>query len=183
MKNSKDIEKLEIELERLKKLVFYDELTGLLNRRGFAEEAGRAFRAVSFGRAAIERRIGFQIPFSVLFVDLDDFKKLNDAQGHEAGDKALKKVAGILRAGLRASDIFGRWGGEEFVVALLGATGEAARAVAEKLRRDIVGAGLSASIGAASYRKEKSLAELIDFADKAMYQAKKGGKNRVIVMV
>lgn len=183
MKNSGDIEKLETELEHLKKLVYYDELTGILNRRGFTEEAGKAFRAISFGRAAIERRIGFQIPFSVLFIDLDDFKKLNDTRGHEAGDKALKKVAEILRAGLRASDIFGRWGGEEFAVALLGANVDVAKNVAEKLRRDIVEAGLSASIGVASYQKEKSLAELIDFADKAMYQAKKKGKNRVMVVV
>lgn len=180
---AKDIKKLEAELERLQRLVHYDELTEILNRRGFNEEAGKAFRAVSFGRTEIERRIGFQIPFSILFIDLDDFKILNDIRGHEAGDKALKKVAEILRLGLRASDIFGRWGGEEFVVALLGANVNAAKAVAEKLRRDIAEAGLSASVGVASYQKEKSLAELIDSADKAMYQAKKKGKNRVIVMV
>jgi len=178
----KNAEKLEKDLERLKRLVYYDELTGVLNRRGFAEEAGRAFRAVSFGRAEIERRIGFRIPFSVLFIDLDDFKKLNDTRGHEEGDKALKKAAEIMGAGLRASDVFARWGGEEFVVALLGATGAAAKAVAEKLRHDITKAGLSASIGVASYQKEKNLAELVDSADKAMYQAKRKGKNRVVAL-
>lgn len=178
----KDIKQLEKELARLQKLVFYDELTGIFNRRGFSEEAGKAFRAVSFSRIEIERRIGFQIPFSLLFIDLDDFKKINDTCGHEAGDKALKKVAQVLKTNLRSSDIFGRWGGEEFIVVLLGANANAAKNVAEKLRQDIEKTKLSASIGVVSYGKEKSLVKLIDFADKAMYRAKKKGKNRVVAL-
>ena len=182
MKNLGDIKKFGLELKRLQKLVFYDELTGILNRRGFNEEAAKAFRAVSFRRAELERRIGFGVPFAVLFIDLDDFKKLNDVSGHKAGDLALKKVAGVLRDDLRSSDIYARWGGEEFVVALVGVGFDAARAVAEKLRRDIARVGLSASIGVGVYVRQRSLAELVADADKAMYQAKKTGKNRVVVL-
>ncbi len=184
------IEQLEKELERLQKLVHYDELTDVLNRRGFKEEAEKAFRAVSFGRSTIERRIGFQIPFSIIFLDIDNFKKINDTYGHDAGDTVLQKVAGILHNRLRISDLFGRWGGEEFIIALLGANIETAKAVAEQLREGIEHLKIpfkgerltvTASLGITEYNNEKDLSELINKADKAMYNAKQKGKNRVIV--
>ena len=176
-----DIEKLHKELERLKSLVFYDHLTGVLNRLGFKEEAEKALRAVAFRRTEIERRIGFQIPFSIIFLDIDDFKKINDAEGHLKGDKVLKTVAGILQARLRGSDIFGRWGGEEFVVALLGGNLEVARKVAEDLRASVEKRGVTISLGIAGFSQEKNLDEIIHKADQAMYEAKRQGKNRVIL--
>lgn len=178
------------ELNRLRKLVFYDELTGVLNRRGFMEEAQKAFRAVSFSRKHTERRAGLRIPFVVLFLDIDDFKKLNDTYGHDAGDRALKKVAALLKKNLRLQDIIGRLGGEEFVVALLGTRAETAHMVAERIRWDIHhgrfvakgrrGIHVTASIGIAAHNGERDLNELIHNADEAMYRAKKKGKNRVI---
>ena len=95
-----DIEKLSKEIERLRALVYYDHLTGAFNRLGFKEEAEKVLR-ISFGRSAVERRVGFQIPFSVLAIDIDDFKKINDTYGHQAWDNVLKEVAYVLQESLR----------------------------------------------------------------------------------
>jgi diguanylate cyclase (GGDEF)-like protein len=180
---------LDRELKRLRKLVFYDDLTGILNRKGFREDAEKAFSAVSYPRKRSERRAGVHIPFCILFIDLDNFKKVNDTMGHKMGDEVLKKVGALLRRSLRTRDIIGRWGGEEFVVALLGTRAETARKVAERLRWDIQHlsfrkAGktfrVTASIGIAPHNGERDLSELVNKGDEAMYQAKKKGKNRVI---
>ncbi len=185
-----DMGKLVAELERLRKLVYYDELTGVLNRRGFQEEAGKVFQAVSLGRTELERRIQHQIPFSIVFLDIDDFKHINDRYGHAAGDRALREVAVMAQKHLRSGDLIGRWGGEEFVIALVGADRSIAKAVAEKLRSfisevkfplDGETVQLTASLGVVQYGSERSLLDLIGNADKAMYQAKQEGKNRVIV--
>ncbi len=185
-----EVQKLQEELERLRTLVYFDELTGLLNRRGFMEEAEREFQLVSFGKTELERRTGFEIPFAIIFLDLDNFKSINDTYGHQGGDEALKTAATVLKQQLRDGDLLGRWGGEEFVVAVLGANQERTLAIAEKLRKSIEQANvtvaggripLTASIGVASYRNTGTLQDLIDVADKAMYQAKETGKNRVTV--
>lgn len=181
IKKTKNIKKLEQELTRLEKLVYRDELSGILNRAGFKEEAGKAFKAVSFGRTEIERRVGFQIPFSVIFFDLDDFKEINDTLGHKAGDDAIKTVADILNAQLRSSDTFARWAGDEFVVALIGADKNATMGVAEKLRSEIEKRKLAASFGVSVYSHQKNLDELIENADTAMYRAKKKGKDKVVL--
>mgnify|MGYP001571118453 CR=1 FL=1 len=184
-----DIEKLSKEIERLRALVYYDHLTGAFNRLGFKEEAEKVLR-ISFGRSAVERRVGFQIPFSVLAIDIDDFKKINDTYGHHAGDNVLKEVAYVLQESLRETDLVARWGGEEFVAALLGADLKAAKKVGENLRsavekREILVDGhaikVTISLGIAGYGKENSLEEIIHKADQAMYEAKRQGKNRVIV--
>ncbi len=164
----------------MKKRVYHDELTGILNRAGFEEEAGKAFKAVSFRRTVLERRIGFQIPFSAIFIDLDDFKKINDTRGHRAGNNALKAVAEVLRTHLRSSDMFARWAGDEFAVVLVGADQNAAVKIAEKLRLEVQKINLKASFGVSSYDQQKSLDELIGNADTAMYKAKKG-KDKVAV--
>jgi diguanylate cyclase (GGDEF)-like protein len=190
MKRNENIVALENELARLTKLVYYDELTGILNRRGFLEEAEKQFRGISFGKTPLERRVGIQIPFSIVYIDLDDFKKINDSFGHDAGDLALQNVAVVLREQLRASDVFARWGGEEFVVALVGASAESARIAAEKIRQGIESREMkfegknfhvTASFGIKAYQKEKSLTGIIAAADKAMYSAKRLGKNRVVI--
>lgn len=184
------IKQLEDEIERLRHLVYYDELTGLLNRRGFLHEAGAEFHLVSYGMSTVERRVGAQIPFAVVFCDLDDFKGINDTHGHAAGDGALKVAATTLQQSLRHGDVVARWGGEEFVVALVGAGAANAERIAEKLRKNleqvqVVHGGtripLTGSFGVASYEHEESLEKVIERADRAMYASKKAGKNRVTI--
>jgi diguanylate cyclase (GGDEF)-like protein len=181
---------MQAELARLQELVYRDELTGLLNRRGFTEEAERLFHVVSFGNTPLERRTGFQIPFSVIYVDLDNFKVINDRYGHKAGDCALKALADILRRQLRQGDLYARIGGEEFVVAIIGASAKRSAIIAEKLRKAVQGAAvecdgvglpLTASFGIAEYAEERTVWELVEEADRAMYEAKKAGKNRVTI--
>ncbi|APX21640.1 MAG: GGDEF domain-containing protein [Rhodobacteraceae bacterium] len=145
-----------------------DSLTGLPNRRGF--EA----LAPALGTGA------------VLFLDLDHFKQVNDTQGHAAGDAVLKGVAGVISATMRRQDVVARWGGEEFVIWLPGATEDVARGIGERLRLAIsdrvpLPRGLlTASIGIAVAREGDSRDRLIARADAALYAAKAGGRNRVV---
>lgn len=191
MFDENDVEKLKIEIERLKRLVYCDELTGLLNRRGFYEEINSVFNALSFGQSDTERRIGAQIPFSVVFLDIDDFKKVNDSYGHEAGDEVLKIVGQSIQGHFRVGDISARWGGEEFVVSLPGADLVLAQKIAEKLRQEIENIkiktrngefSITISIGIAEYHKG-TLVDLLEKADRAMYQAKLKGKNRIEIFI
>ena len=171
-------------------LVYKDPLTGVYNRRGFIEEVQKILAAVERGRAHGRSKNKFNLTaLSVVMLDVDNFKKLNDDYGHDAGDVALKSVARTLIDGVRQSDFVGRWGGEEFVVALLGAGEKDGALVAENLRRDTEQRkitfkrkkiSLSASFGITEFRPKDDLGKLIERADKAMYAAKKGGKNRVV---
>ncbi len=190
--NENKIKELEDEIERLRHLVYFDELTGVLNRRGFLHEVDAEFRLISSGTSTVERRIGVQIPFAIVFCDLDDFKALNDTRGHAAGDEALKLCAKNLSHSLRPGDMIGRWGGEEFVVALAGAGGANVERIAEKLRASMEKAQLqwegalipmTGSFGVAVHRNGDTLQDIIARADRAMYEAKKSGKNRVVVSV
>lgn len=184
------IKDMETELARLSHLVYYDELTGLFNRRGFLEEAERAFRLISYGNTSLERRTGFQIPFSIVFADIDNFKSINDTHGHAAGDEALKTVAQTLHRSLRTGDLLGRLGGEEFVIALIGADAERGARIAKKLCAALEGVSftwegtlipLTASFGVAEYANEPTLLDVVGKADRAMYRAKEGGRNRVAI--
>lgn len=188
--NENKIKELEDEIERLRHLVYFDELTGILNRRGFLHEADAEFHLISSGTSTVERRVGIQIPFAVVFCDLDDFKALNDTHGHAAGDAALKLCAQAFSHSLRQGDMVGRWGGEEFVVALAGAGAVNAERIAEKLRTVLEKAQLqwegvhipvTGSFGVAAYRSGDTLQDIVARADRAMYEAKKSGKNRVVV--
>jgi diguanylate cyclase (GGDEF)-like protein len=122
----------------------------------------------------------------VLIFDLDQFKTINDRYGHAIGDEALKLFAVTARKTLRASDLFARFGGEEFVVMLPGSLGEAT-AAAERVRRaferaavSVAGCTLGAtvSVGAASTPRDASVATLLTTADRALYRAKANGRNR-----
>jgi diguanylate cyclase (GGDEF)-like protein len=167
---------------RLEELSTTDELTKLPNRRYFNE---RLTREVSSSR-----RWGH--PVSVLVIDIDHFKKLNDREGHAAGDEALIAVAEVLRTSLREVDVVARWGGEEFVV-ILDRTAEAdAIVVGEKLRRAVEAIALASadgqpdghltvSIGAAELAEGEDGASLVQRADRAVYVAKRAGRNRVSV--
>ena len=162
-----------------------DPLTGLANRRSLVEQAGRVWRQA--------RRDGTRVAAMVL--DLDHFKRLNDAHGHAAGDAVLRGVAGALTATVRPADVLARTGGEELVVlGLVGDTAEATR-LAERLRAAVSrtrtddGHAVTASIGIALTRPVEGedatdgLWRLVDRADAAMYHAKQQGRDRVAAML
>ena len=162
------------------RLASTDTLTGLLNRRAFVEriEKARKDSATSL------------FPMSMLLLDVDHFKKVNDTLGHDAGDAVLQGVARVLSAIARKSDFVARWGGEEFVLALSQTAEAGARVAAERVRRAIAEAKYvlpsgaehraTASVGLASaVNEEWDLHELLGRADKAMYAAKHRGRNRV----
>ncbi len=162
---------------RLESLSNYDALTGLLNRRGF--EAAY--------QAAVARHQRDRRPCSLLFVDIDHFKRINDTHGHDIGDRVLQKLGRFLRARLRKVDIIARWGGEEFVILLSDSDLPQAGAVAENLRRAVDGSrggGIphyTVSIGVATGCCEKPMEQLLKEADEALYLAKRHGRNRVEV--
>jgi diguanylate cyclase (GGDEF)-like protein len=159
----------------------HDGLTGLLNRRAMEETLP--------GQMQRSRRTGE--PFTVLMLDLDHFKTINDRHGHAAGDRALKHTAAALKAELREVDAVGRFGGEEFLVLMPGATVETALPVAERLRTALLtnalgveGATLllSASIGVAQWREPaEEPSRLLMRADAALYRAKLRGRDCVVV--
>lgn len=186
-----DVEKLRAEIEELHSLVYRDELTGALNRRGIKDEFGDLFDEARFSKEHGQLRKGVIIAdFSIVFIDLDNFKKINDTYGHDEGDRVLKAVANVLNHHIRGIDAVGRLGGEEFVVALLGAGEDAAYAKAQEIRKafstEVVVNGdypITASMGVASlhHSASQTLDELIEYADKAMYEAKtKRGKDNVV---
>ncbi len=162
-----------------RRLANTDSLTGLLNRRAFVE-------AVVAGRARMT-------PLSLLLLDIDHFKKVNDTRGHDAGDAVLRGVAKVLGAMGRRSDLVARWGGEEFVVALAQTSEPGARVAAERVRRAIAETdyelpngdfmNATASIGLVTETGDAwELDEVLSRADKAMYAAKSRGRNRVEVL-
>ena len=209
----KKIKELEKEIKKCNKLLIekdkkivklqvsadYDFLTGLYNRHGFVREAEKFLDEVNF--PSRRRKEGRRFPignFSIIFVDLDDLKKFNDSYGHKAGDKFIKIAGEIFMNSLREFDIVSRWGGDEFIIGLVGAFEEEAHNVALKIKRKLAKAKiagikgkykLTASFGviAAISKKRKkeisNLNELVEKADKAMYEAKKTqGKNFVMVL-
>lgn len=157
----------------------YDALTGLANRRSGS-------RAV---QQAVARAKRSDAPLSVLMVDLDRFKQINDTLGHEAGDRVLAVVGNVLPGGVRLGDQCVRWGGEEFLVLLPDTAAAGGELVAHKLRALIGGLaipgvphGISASIGVASLAPSDADPEsLLRRADQAMYAAKHSGRNAVSV--
>ena len=153
-------------------------LTGLGNRR-WAELSLRK-------RLDEMDRYGW--PFGLLFVDVDEFKQINDEYGHLTGDEALKMVAGTLSQSVRSFDFVGRWGGEEFIGIIRNATEKTLRSVANRCRTLIEEASLSigdteiratVSIGATLARPDDTMESLLERADQLMYQSKAAGRNRV----
>lgn len=169
---------LRVDRDRARRLADIDSLTGLYNRRAWSEQLAAMDESA--------RRQG--LPLSVLFLDLDHFKALNDRLGHEAGDAALHALAGVMRAELREQDLVGRHGGEEFVIALPGADAAHALQAAERIRQrlqhratvDPDGATTTVSIGVATLQAGEDMAALLNRADAAMYAAKAAGRNRVM---
>lgn len=158
----------------------HDALTGLYNRRYFE----RRLREES-AHARRHKR-----PFSLVMVDVDHFKLVNDTYGHEDGDRVLKHVADLITGSLREDDIACRYGGEEFVLLLRATPGTAARVVANRLRSAFQSKGIelgekerhitfSGGVAAADERNNFNCEGIVDRADKALYRAKRGGRNRV----
>jgi diguanylate cyclase (GGDEF)-like protein/PAS domain S-box-containing protein len=173
-----EIAKKNVELEHM---ATHDVLTGCLSRGAFFQRMAQAWEDA--------RRTGR--PLSCLALDIDKFKSVNDGFGHAAGDRVIQQVGNTLVASLRAADMIGRYGGDEFLVGMPGCDLDQALAVAEKLRRgieercganlgDLAGLHASVSIGVAtSVDVAGDLAALIELADLALYDAKSSGRNRV----
>jgi len=156
-----------------------DSLTGTMNRKRVEERA----------RFELMRSDRYGNKLSLLMIDLDHFKKVNDTYGHSAGDEVLKGFCDIARGLLRSIDILGRWGGEEFVALLPETSLGGAEIVAERLRAALEGfvfengMRVTASIGVASHREDEEFASILGRADACLYKAKLGGRNLVIVDV
>jgi diguanylate cyclase len=174
------IRELEAELQHMSELVREDQLTGSLNRRGlddvFERESARA-----------DRR---NTPLCVALLDLDNFKRLNDTYGHMAGDAALKHLVKVVRETLRSMDVIARFGGEEFLILLPETTVDAAAAAMVRVQRELTRHFflhdnekmlITFSCGVALRVQNEEQASLMARADKAMYQAKNSGKNRVVI--
>lgn len=169
-------------LEQLQRLATIDDLTGVFNRRHFLDISSREID--------LTRR--YQHPVSAIMIDLDRFKQINDTLGHKAGDLALQTTADICLQTLRASDLFCRYGGDEFAALLPETAPEVAVQVAERLRGNIAAARMSfgateirttASFGVAGGRSTTNmeLDDLLKNADRALYQAKAAGRNQVVL--
>lgn len=167
--------------EELLRLAATDPLTGALNRREFAQLAER--EALRSNR--------YHHPLSLLMLDLDYFKRLNDTYGHSAGDKVLQRFTTLCVNALRNVDIFGRWGGEEFVALLPETDIDGAAVIGERLRKLIADSVLiyhdhkinfTVSVGVAQYKDSESAIDgPLSRADSAVYDAKKAGRNRISV--
>ena len=162
--------------ERIGELVIRDELTGAYNRRYLIETLTREQpRADRLGTS-----------FAVCLIDVDHFKAINDGFGHAAGDGVLKEFAKLVPQELRAVDVWGRFGGEEFLIVLPGTENDGAHACAERIRARTAGAPfpggprVTITVGVATYVRKEPVSALLARADKALYQGKSGGRNRVI---
>lgn len=173
-------QELEVANQELQRQASTDPLTKLLNRRGFDTQAALALALACRGNR----------PLSVLTLDIDFFKRINDTYGHDVGDVVLQRIAQALTQRARQTDIVARFGGEEFVLLLPDTDAQAATALAEALRRSIaqqpippVGA-VQISIGVSSLRcnAEDSLHALLKRSDEALYRAKQSGRNRVCLL-
>lgn len=147
--------------QRIQELANHDALTGLINRR-YWEETLRNLVHLS------DRE---QVPISVAFLDVDNFKRVNDDKGHAAGDKLLQNVATQMKLICRESDLVGRWGGDEFAIALPSTSKEQALALIKRLQRNLKQTSISAGI--VTIRTNESIQELLKRADRAMYVTKR----------
>ena len=182
LSNRAQVNRLTEELQKLREDVLTDPLTGLVNRRGFDQTIVALKAAASDGE-----------PFSLVMIDIDHFKKINDTHGHLIGDRVIQQVASTMRSCVRGGDTAARYGGEEFALLLPATSTRGAQTVAEyignALRKERVGAlkpdggvgPVTVSSGVATYRSGESVEACIDRADRALYAAKQGGRNRVHV--
>ena len=161
---------------QLEQLATHDQLTGALNAHAFTDVLGRE----------LDRSRRYARPLALLYLDLDDFKSVNDRHGHDTGDAVLRLVADATRSAVRGPDIVGRLGGDEFAVFMPETDGHVAEAAAARLAGGVRGAfrgtpSVTVSIGVVSVTGAVTGAvELLHRADRAMYEAKRAGKDRVV---
>lgn len=164
---------------KLKLLATRDDLTQITNRRDWRQQA----------EAELAKSKRYRLPMSVLLMDLDHFKKVNDRYGHAAGDEVLLEFVARIAPNLRESDVFGRYGGEEFVVLLPNTELEQAIRLAERLKQAVnaqwfraqgVPVAVSVSIGVTTRQPEDKIDSLLQRADLALYEAKAKGRNQVV---
>jgi len=161
---------------QLELLATHDPLTGVLNPRTFSQRLS----------LELDRNRRYHRPLALLYIDLDDFKTVNDRHGHDTGDAVLRLVADATRSAVRQSDIIGRLGGDEFAVLMPETDGAVASAAAARLATSIRTTfrgtpSVTASIGiVATTGAPSTTEELLRQADRAMYEAKRGGKDRVV---
>ncbi len=168
------------DLARLTRQAQTDALTNLANRRALDERLD--------DEVDHARRLGTNVAFVI--ADIDNFKSINDSYGHQTGDEVLRRVGRALAEAVRELDLPGRYGGEEFALVLPGTNLSGARALAEKVRKNLEELlvttpdgspfQVTASFGAACYPAQSSVEELVAAADAALYEAKRTGKNRVV---
>lgn len=171
-----DITKINIEKISTEKKAYYDTLTKVYNRNKFNE----------FFEIEINRVKRYGNTASLVILDLDHFKHFNDTYGHLVGDKVLVKLAETISANIRKTDLFARWGGEEFVLLLPETDLDNAKIMCEKLRHKVEmiecdeTERITASFGVTQLHQEDTLKTALDRADRALYEAKKAGRNRVV---
>ena len=173
--------------DKMRELAMHDELTGLSNRRAFYEHA----------QFVLEHAVREGMPLSILMIDIDHFKSVNDRYGHLIGDQVLKSVADAIENKLRSYDRAGRWGGEEFIVILPTTKVDDAAKIADRLRQAVSSMTFSCledqidneplhieiSVGVAGVKKGErvSLDSLVNLADEMLFQSKREGRNRISV--
>ncbi len=161
---------------KLKNLSEVDTLSGLYNRRYINAKLD----------SEIERFKRYQTPLSVILLDIDHFKKINDTYGHDVGDMVIQKISQLLKSSIRKGDIIARWGGEEFLVVVANSNIDGAAALAGKIRAAVescdfgFGRDVTISLGVASMNENITQDELVKKADEALYKAKEGGRNRIV---
>jgi diguanylate cyclase len=153
----------------LRSMAYTDTLTGIINRRAMLEH--------------LETARSNNAPFSVLMIDIDEFKRVNDTHGHPVGDQVLREMALVLEGHTRTSDRIARWGGEEFLILAIGSNITQSQQLAGRLLEavqaaNVGGLGLTVSIGVSEFRAGSTIESVISMADVALYQAKAAGKNR-----
>jgi diguanylate cyclase (GGDEF)-like protein len=177
VKSFMKLHRLELEM---RELATFDSLTKVYTRKMFFENAKNIFELNKRDKK----------PFSVLYIDLDNFKPINDTFGHHIGDEVLKVFGKILLENKRKSDIVGRTGSEEFAIVLPQTNQFDAYEYAEKIRIKVseinleyedVKLNFTISIGVASYNRNKTLKEIFTYADESLYKAKKEAKNKVVL--
>ncbi len=180
---SNQVDVLKKELDKARHSANTDGLTGVNNRKALDNHL----------RSLIDRNMVTRAPFSLLMMDLDDFKQLNDTYGHTVGDRMLLAFAEKCRSAVRSDDFLARYGGEEFTLILPGASLRNATKKAKQLCRSVAAARYAAddspksdvltvtvSIGVSTYRNGDTVKTLVDRADQSLYKAKAAGKNRVV---
>ncbi len=171
-----DITKEKHEESKLRKIATRDPLTGIFNRRAI----------LNFLEDKIKLAHRYNTHFSVLMFDIDNFKNINDTYGHNIGDEVLREIVRIIRRSLRKSDIFGRWGGEEFIIIL--PFNREPEPVAEKIRRIVENhkfpyvEKVTISVGATTCGSDDSIYTLLERVDNALYEAKRSGKNKSVIL-